>query len=152
MSKAERMVLNALAQYPQGRTKAQVAILTGYAVNGGGFNNAISSMRSSGYLEGNQDRLVITESGMAALGAYDPLPSGEALLRYWYGRLGKAERGALAALVQVYPETLTKAAVAQNAGYEANGGGFNNALSRLRTIELISGRGELRASEQLFDS
>ncbi len=35
-------------------------------------------------------------------------------------------------------------------GYEPNGGGFNNALSKLRTLELISGRGELRASEDLF--
>jgi hypothetical protein len=30
------------------------------------------------------------------------------------------------------------------------GGGFNNALSRLRTLELISGRGELRVSEELL--
>jgi hypothetical protein len=36
------------------------------------------------------------------------------------------------------------------AGYEANGGGFNNALSRLRTLELIGGRGELRASDDLM--
>lgn len=30
------------------------------------------------------------------------------------------------------------------------GGGFNNALSRLRTVELVKGRGELKASEDLF--
>lgn len=29
------------------------------------------------------------------------------------------------------------------------GGGFNNALSRLRTLQLIDGRGELRADETL---
>lgn len=34
--------------------------------------------------------------------------------------------------------------------YAADGGGFNNALSKLRTLELISGRGELRASDDLF--
>jgi hypothetical protein len=42
--------------------------------------------------------------------------------------------------------------VAANAGYEANGGGFNNALGRLRTLDLVHGRGELRASSNLFDS
>jgi hypothetical protein len=31
------------------------------------------------------------------------------------------------------------------------GGGFNNALSRLRTLLLIDGKTELVASEQLFD-
>ena len=41
--------------------------------------------------------------------------------------------------------------VAARAGYEANGGGFNNALGRLRTLELLQGRGELRASDNLFE-
>jgi hypothetical protein len=41
--------------------------------------------------------------------------------------------------------------VAAKAGYEANGGGFNNALGRLRTLELVRGRGDLRASDNLFD-
>jgi hypothetical protein len=29
--------------------------------------------------------------------------------------------------------------VAAKAGYEASGGGFNNALGRLRTLELVQG-------------
>jgi hypothetical protein len=37
------------------------------------------------------------------------------------------------------------------AGYEASGRGFNNALGRLRTLELVQGRGELRASDNLFE-
>jgi hypothetical protein len=35
-------------------------------------------------------------------------------------------------------------------GYAADGGGFNNALSRLRTFELIEGKSELRASDALL--
>jgi hypothetical protein len=150
LSKAERLCLTALAQYPQGRTKAQVAILSGYAINGGGFNNALSSLRSKGLLDGSTDRLRATESGVDALGDFDPLPQGDDLLRHWLGQLSKAERGALETLTRVYPKSLTKDELAKAAGYEANGGGFNNALSRLRTLELISGRGELRASEDLF--
>jgi uncharacterized protein len=42
--------------------------------------------------------------------------------------LGKAERLILETLTQVYPDALTKEEVAAKAGYEANGGGFNNAL------------------------
>jgi hypothetical protein len=40
--------------------------------------------------------------------------------------------------------------LARRSGYEPNGGGFNNALSRLRTLELIRGSRELKASEDLF--
>jgi hypothetical protein len=150
LSKAERLVLTALAQYPAGRSKTQVAILTGYASNGGGFNNALSSCRSRGFLEGPADALIILPSGLAALGTFDPLPHGAALLRHWLGQLSKAEKKALEALVEVYPRSLSKVQLANRAGYEPDGGGFNNALSRLRTLELIGGRGELKASEDLF--
>lgn len=150
LSKAERLVLTALCQYPAGRTKTQVAILTGYAHTGGGFNNALSALRTKGFLDGGGEGLRATEEGTQALGPFDPLPSGDALRRYWLGQLGKAERAALEVLVAAYPRSLSKDQVAAEAGYEPNGGGFNNALSRLRTLELISGRGELRASEELF--
>lgn len=150
MPKAERLVLTALAQYPSGRTKVQIAILTGYASSGGGFNNALSALRSRGWI-GGHGTLSITNAGIDALGTYDPLPSGRALLEHWLGQLSKAERGALEALANAYPSTMTKEEVAAAAGYEAKGGGFNNALSRLRTLELISGRGELKASDDLFD-
>jgi hypothetical protein len=151
LSKAERCVLTALAQYPHGRAKNQVAILTGYAVNGGGFNNAISALRTKGYLEGDAGRLVITPGGIGGTwDSFTPLPRGRALLEHWLSQLSKAERKALESLAEVYPRTLSKAQLATRSGYEANGGGFNNALSRLRTLELISGRAELKASETLF--
>jgi uncharacterized protein len=41
--------------------------------------------------------------------------------------------------------------VAERTGYAADGGGFNNALSRLRTLQLIDGREELRADETLAE-
>jgi hypothetical protein len=151
LPKSERLILRALAQYPNGRSKVQVAVLTGYAVNGGGFANAIGALRSAGRIEGGADRLTITQIGLNALGAFDPLPQGAALLEHWYGQLGKAERKALEALVEVYPRTLSKPQIAARAGYEPNGGGFANALGRLRSLELIRGRGEIQASEDLFD-
>jgi hypothetical protein len=82
----------------------------------------------------------------------EPLPTGSALVDYWRNRLGKAERLILETLAHAYPVGLNKEEVAARAGYEANGGGFNNALGRLRTLELVQGRGELKASDNLFDS
>jgi uncharacterized protein len=86
------------------------------------------------------------------LGSWEPLPTGSALVEYWRGRLAKAERLILETLTQAYPDALTKEEVAVKAGYEANGGGFNNALGRLRTLELVQGRGEIKASDNLFDA
>jgi uncharacterized protein len=89
---------------------------------------------------------------MQILGSWQSLPTGAPLIQYWRGRLGKAERLILETLTEVYPDALTKEEVAAETGYEANGGGFNNALGRLRTLELVQGRGELRVSDNLFDS
>ncbi len=149
-AKAERNILTALAQYPDGRSKNQVAVLIGYAVNGGGFNNAVSSLRTGGYLAGSGDRLEITDSGLAALGDFTPLPTGTDLLEHWLRQLGKAEREALRVIAGSWPEPMSKDDVASAAGYAADGGGFNNAISRLRTLELVEGRGELRACDALF--
>jgi hypothetical protein len=152
LASGERRILTALAQYPDGRSKVQVAVLTGYAATGGGFNNYLGALRSRGLIEGVGERITITEAGIQALGSWEPLPAGPALIDYWRGRLGKAERLILETLTDAYPGCLTKEEVAAKAGYEANGGGFNNALGRLRTLELVQGRGELRASVNLFDS
>jgi len=152
LAAGERRILTALAQYPAGRSKVQVAVLTGYAATGGGFNNYFGALRSRDLIEGDGDNFGISESGIRALGSWEPLPVGSALIDYWRNRLGKAERLILEALTQVYPEALTKEEVAANAGYEPSGGGFNNALGRLRTLELVQGRGELRASDNFFGS
>jgi hypothetical protein len=152
LAAGERKILTALAQYPEGRSKVQVAVLAGYAATGGGFNNYLGALRSRGLIEGYGDRLEITEAGIQALGSWEPLPTGSGLIDHWRGRLGKAERLILETLTQVYPDALTKEEVAAKAGYEANGGGFNNALGRLRTLELVQGRGQLQASDNLFDS
>jgi hypothetical protein len=151
LASGERRILTALAQYETGRSKVQVAVLTGYAVSGGGFNNYLGALRSRGLITGDGENLRITENGMHELGSWEPLPAGSGLVDYWRSRLGKAERLILETLTQAYPDALTKEEVAAKAGYEPNGGGFNNALGRLRTLELVQGRGQLQASDNLFD-
>lgn len=149
LGKAERLVLTALAQYPEGRSKVQVALLTGYAVGGGGFKNALGSLRSKAFIEGT-DGLVITPGGLDALGQFEPLPRGQKLLDHWLAQVGKAERAILDALAAVHPASMTKDDLAAAAGYEPNGGGFKNALGRLRTLELISRGADIKVSDDLF--
>lgn len=146
---AKRKVLTALAQHGD-LTKKQLAILTGYAIKGGGFNNTLGALRSHQWIEG-RDPIQITSEGRLALGeSWEPLPQGEALRDWWMGQLPRAERLILETLYAAYPQVLTKETLAEQTGYAANGGGYNNALGKLRTLELIEGRAELKASEALF--
>lgn len=150
LPKAERAILAAVGPFPQGRSKVQIALMCGYSHKGGGFNNALSSLRSKGLIDGF-DAIRATDEACAAYGPFPPLPTGRALLDTWlqHRAIGKAERSILETLYEHAPMAMTKEAVAEAAGYQASGGGFNNALSRLRTLELISRGTEISLNPEL---
>ena len=151
MASGERKILTALAQYPSGRTRSQVAILSGYA-RGGAYNNYVSHLRTQGYLEGSSGNMRITTNGLEALGDYTPLPTGKELERYWMSKLGKAERSILTPLVKNYPAGVSSVELAALSGYSV-GGAYNNALSRLKTLELVrKENGLFKASEDLVEA
>jgi hypothetical protein len=50
----------------------------------------------------------------------------------------RGERAALATLIDAWPEPIVGTDLAARCGYEWSGG-FRNALSKLRTLELIAG-------------
>jgi hypothetical protein len=146
---AERKILTALAQHGV-CPKNKLAVLTGYAVNGGGFRNALSALRTKDYITGSAE-IAVTDAGLAALGRWEPLPRGAALIDHWRAQLGRAERLILDTVVATR-QPLTAQAIATATGYTAEGGGFRNALSRLRTLQLIEGeRDRIRASGSLVE-
>ncbi len=113
LKKTERSILTVLAQFPSGRTVVQIAMLTGYSHQGGGFRNAIGALRSAGYIDG-RDPIVITSEGVHAAGEYEPLPTGPALRDNWRGQLKKAEREILTVVLDAYPNPLTPVQIAAN--------------------------------------
>jgi len=103
LSKAMAAILAVLAQFPEGRTKRQIGMLTGYSAKGGGFNNALSSLRTAGYINRGEP-VIATAEGIAALGGdWEPLPTGQALIDHWLRQLSKAAALALTALLDAYP-------------------------------------------------
>jgi hypothetical protein len=149
LGKAHRAVLTVLATYGT-RPVSSVAILSGYSANGGGFRNALSALRTAGYIEGRGD-LTITDAGRAAVGPVDPLPVGADLREHWKARpeLGRAHGAIIDVLATAHPAPVPVPVVAEQTGYSPDGGGFRNALSRLRTLGLIHGRGEVTLSDDL---
>lgn len=149
LGRCERAILMALAQYPQGRNASQVAILSGYSITSSGFTNSLRNLRVHEYITRGQP-IQVTQSGIAALGDYEPLPTGQELIRYWLGKLGKCERGILECLTAEYPNALTSEELSARTGYSVTSSGFTNSLSKLRVLELINRGQPIRASEGFF--
>lgn len=132
-------ILTALAQHgPQ--EKRSLAILTGYSHKGGAFNNPIGNLRSQGYITGaGVNPIAITEEGLAALGNYEPLPTGRALLEWWMPTLTGPEQKIVEALAHFGP--MEKNDLAAATGYAPTGGAFNNPIGHLRTLGVLTPAG-----------
>lgn len=152
IDKCGRGILTVLIhRMPHQSSKNLIAIQSGYSASSGGFNNSLSKLKQAGFISGSSDAYEITSSGRVALGNYNPLPTGEALHRYWIDKLPKCESRILAKLIEIYSAHTTKEVLASWLGYSATSGGFNNSISRLRTLELITGSSkQFGASSNLF--
>jgi hypothetical protein len=150
-----RRMLIALAQRPQGLSQKQLGVRAGVSSRSGTFSTYLGKARSNGWAEG-REILKITEAGLTALGSYDPLPEGRALADYWVGELGGSGAARmLRALLDAYPAGLTQEALGEAAGKYGDpishrSGTFSTYIGKLRSLELITGRGELRAAEELI--
>ena len=147
----QRRILLALARYGE-CGKGKLAVLTRYASNGGGFNNNLSALRTAGRIAGT-DPIKVTDDGLRALGGFDPLPDdAEALFGEWvqHPELGRAHK-AIMTVLKEQGRAMSKESIASQCTppYEPGGGGFNNALSKLRTLGIIEGKTDIQLAEQL---
>lgn len=145
-----RRMLIALAQRPQGLTRARLGIRAGLSPKTGTFATYLGRLRSNGWVSGDRTQIVITEAGLQALGSYDPLPTGPDLAAYWLHELGGGMARMLQAAIDAYPQPIAREAMGRAANLSDKTGSFATYLGRLRSLELIEGRGDMRASEELF--
>lgn len=144
-------ILVALADRPRGLSARQLGLRARLSSRSGTFDTYLARARSAGWISGSRDLLGITDTGRASLGDYMPPPSGQALLEQWLGEMGSSGAGRmLRALAEVYPKALSRTELAEAAGLTGNSGTFDTYLARLRGLQLIEGRAELRAAEELF--
>ncbi len=147
-----RRMLIALAQRSNGLSARQLGVRAGLSSKSGTFTTYLARARSAGWIDRTKGHLTITEAGLAALGDWDPLPTGPDLLRHWLTQLGDSGAARmLQALADSYPMEMSKQQLAETAGMTGNSGTFTTYLARLRSLELIEGRSELHASDELFE-
>jgi hypothetical protein len=148
LPKGERVVLIAVAQYPDGVTREQLTVLTGYKRSS--RDTYLQRLRERGHVEPTGDVIRATDAGVAALGDFEPLPTGDALLLHWLGRLPEGERRVLEVVVGAYPKAVDRDKISDVTDYKRSS--RDTYLQRLGARKLITteGRGGVRAAEELF--
>lgn len=152
LDKCAKAILGVLAQYQEGCSIGKISLLAGYKQSGS-FMSTLSSLRTQGYLIGNNSEIMtITASGVDALGDFRALPIGPDLANYWlrHPSFGACERKILAALLNS-KGGLTVDEISEKTGYSQSGS-FMSSLSSLRTAGVLVGKNSERmsAAEDLY--
>lgn len=149
LGKGAGKMLVAIAQHTEGVTPEQLMILTDYKATS--RDTYVQRLTTNGFATRTPDRNIhITSKGWDALGPdFTPLPTGNDLRDYYLRTLPEGEKRILRAVVNVYPNSLTKAELMERTSYKATS--VDTYAQRLRVRKLIkSDRGVVVASETLF--
>jgi hypothetical protein len=154
LGRADGALLAVLAQFPEGRSRHQLAVLSGYSAKSSTFRNALGRLRTLGLASsGSVVPIRATEAGLEAARDVDPLPTGRALYEHWRAQLPQAGRALLEALYEAWPDGLPRVELAERSGYSIDSSTFRNALGRLRTFELATPANvePIRVADELFE-
>lgn len=148
LPKGERACLIAAAQHPNGVTRQQLTVLTGYKRSS--RDAYIQRLRERGYINAGE-RITATDGGVAALGnAYEPLPTGAALREHVLRTLPEGERKVLEVLINAWPNEVRRDDIDAATGYKRSS--RDAYLQRLSARELVAAAGgSASAAPTLFD-
>jgi hypothetical protein len=143
----ELATLTAALQYP-GLDRKRLTVLTGYKRSS--RDAYIVRLASKGLIEVASNALHATEAGAAALPSFEPLPTGAALVSYWQGRLPEGERRTLDVLIHAGGAEVAREVIDETTGYKRSSRDAYLVRLKARGLVEFSGRGTVRASEELF--
>jgi DNA-binding MarR family transcriptional regulator len=147
LGKGHRKVLTVLAQY-DGADETQIAIITGYKATT--RYQTLKELRAAGYAKRDGDKWLPTQEGLDVLGDYAQLPTGRALIDYWYRTLGAGGSKIFSVIVDAYPEYVHKSTIAEQTGYKTTT--TYQTLKELRARKLITlDNGNAMAASYLFE-
>jgi hypothetical protein len=144
----ELAILTAVVQYP-GLDRKRLSVLVGYKRSS--RDAYIARLSNRGYVTANRE-LYPTKAGQEALGdAYEPLPSGPALVGYWREKLPEGELKLFNTLVNIGPGVETTRELIREAVPEFKRSSSDAYLGRLvaRGLVTILGRGRVALAESL---
>lgn len=141
LGKGEIVILNAIAQYPEGITNEHIAILTGYKKTS--RRVYLQKLTAAGYVIQQNGNYIATEAGVDSLGAsFEPLPTGRELLEHWLQKLPEGEKKILSAFVEV-ENNLTRKDIEELTGYKKTS--VRVYVQKLLARKLLKSEGDLLA-------
>jgi len=144
LGEGERKILVAIAQHGQ-VTKPQLAVLTGYKRSS--YNTYLQRLAARGFI--NPDSLTATDAGIAELGDFEPLPTGDALAEYWRRELSGGELAIFEIVIKANGKPVSKDLIGELTGYQRSS--YNTYIQRLSARQLvIVGKSGVLAAEELF--
>ena len=145
----ERKILGCVAQYPDGVTREQLTVLTGYKRSS--RDTYIQRLRQAGHVSVDGGRIVASADGVRFLGDdYEPLPTGAELREHWLRTLPEGEMRLLSLLLDAWPDGVSRDDLSEITGYKRSS--RDTYLQRLRSRQLIdTSRGDPRAVDTLFE-
>jgi hypothetical protein len=138
-----------------GLSRRALALRAVMSPGGGTFKTYLPQLIRDGLLQDNGGHIQVTAAGLATLdGTPQLVPADPEQLRAtWRAELADGgQRRIFDALVQAYPDWITRTELGARAGVEATGGTFKTyfpKLVRLGLVDVVE-RGQVRASGLLF--
>lgn len=146
MPAGEAKILAALIQFPEGRTRRQLQVLTGYATRS--LSTYLPRLITAGHVEG-KGLFRATDAGRAALPDALPLPSGRELQEYWVARLPEGEGRIFRALIDAAGESVTREQLMEITEYAPRS--LSTYLPRMVAKGIaLTDRAGARAAQALF--
>lgn len=139
----KQKILNALA-FLQGigvapADKTQLALIAGVSPTSGGYFNNLGGLRSAGLIDYPSGGTVALTAQGEQLASIDGIPSTtEELHEAIRSKLPPPKWKILEALIPIYPNAISKDALADRIGVSSTSGGYFNNLGSLRSLGLIS--------------
>lgn len=144
----ERKILIACAQYDGGVERSELTVLTGFKRST--RDAYIKRLREKELVDVQGEMIISTEVGVAALGNFEPLPTGDALREYWMLKLPAGESALLDQLAKVYPAYIERESLDELTGFKRST--RDAYLKRMFSKRLTEIRGTtIKASDTLFD-
>lgn len=118
-------------------SKEQLALWCEVSPTSGGYFNNLGALRSAGLIEYPTGGVVqLTDAGRSAARKTEP-PTVEEMQESLCRKVGLSKASILRALIEIYPNAITKDELAEKIGVSPTSGGYFNNLGALRTLGVI---------------
>ena len=132
--------------------KATLAGFCRFSPKSGGYGNNLGKLRTMGYVDyPAPGRISLTDAGRTLVQASEPM-NLEEYHECWQDMVSNSQARILEEVIAIYPDSISKHALAERLGCSPTSGGYGNNLGKLRTLGAIDypQSGYVKATEVLF--